>query len=346
MHKKQRLLYKFSKRQCSPEELRQLFEFLKEDTEFDYEKVMDEVWQELQSYPSLESSVSEAMYGQIQEHIQSDKASLSPSDLPFTKRRQVFLFSYGSAAIKTAAAFAGILLSAWLLYLLVLRTDQIKHETTFGTTTTIELPDHSVVTLNGNSRIHYLKKWEHGQEREVWLEGEAFFSVAHTADHQKFVVHTKDIAIEVLGTEFNVNNRRGQTKVTLSSGVVRLNGKAAGTKVKDVMMHPGEQASLNQHQDFYVRKVDTRQYTTWKDNVMIFDHTAVQEVAIMIEETYGLKVVLRGDSIQYMELSGSLPANDIHALLGMLRETLDLEVTSNDDQVIISKNKLPNSPVK
>lgn len=337
MDEKQRLLYKFSKRQCSPEELRQLFKFLQEDTAFGHEKVMDEVWQELQTYPLLESSVSEAMYERIQNRIQSEEPSFSPFDLPFIKRRQFFLFSYGGAALKTAAAFAGILLSAWLLYLFVLKTDRIKYETTFGTTTTIELPDHSVVTLNGNSRIHYRKEWEHGQEREVWLEGEAFFSVSQTADRQKFVVHTSNINIEVLGTEFNVNNRRGQTKVTLNSGVVRLNGKAAGTNVKDVIMHPGEQASLNEHQDFQVRKVDTRQYTTWKDNVMIFDHTPVEEIAIMIEETYGLKVVLRSDFIGYMELSGSLPANDINALLGMLRETLDLEVTSNDNQVIISK---------
>jgi transmembrane sensor len=337
MHEKQRLLHKFSERQCSPEELRQLFKYLEEDPEFGYEKVMDEVWQELQTYPSLEPSVSEAMYKEIQTRIQSDPPSLSPSGLSCTKGQQVFLFSYGRAAAKTAAAFAGILLSAWLLYLFVLRADQIKHETTFGTTATIELPDHSVVTINGNSRIHYRKKWEDSQVREVWLEGEAFFSVAHTADHQKFVVHTNNMEIEVLGTEFNVNNRRGETKVTLSSGAVRLNGKGKATKVKDVMMHPGEQASLNNHQEFHLKRIDTRPYTTWKDNVMIFDHTAVREIAVMIEETYGLEVVLQGDSIQYLELSGSLPANDIHALLGMLRETLELDVIRKDDRVIISK---------
>lgn len=336
MHDKQRLLHKYLNRQCSQEELRQLFEYLKEDTEAGYQEVMDEVWEELQTYPSLEPSVSEVMYEEIQTRLQSGPATFSPSHSS-SKGRQVFLFNYGRKAAKIAAVFAGIMLSVVLIYLFVLRTDQVRHETGFGSTTTIELPDHSLVTLNGNSSIHYRRGWEDRKVREVWLEGEAFFSVAHTADHQKFVVHTNIMEIEVLGTKFNVNNRRGETKVTLSSGKVKINGKGKATKVKNVIMHPGEQASLNHHLEFDLKMVDTRQYTAWKDNELIFDHTTVSEVATMIEEIYGLEVVLQGDSVQHLELSGSLPANDIHVLLGMLREIFELDVIRNDNQVIIRK---------
>ena len=330
MDEKQKLLKKFSERQCSPQELRLLLKYLEKDNAADYKEVMNEIWQELQTHPPLEPSVSQAMYEEIQARIQSER----PSSLP--GGRQVFLFNFRNATAKTAAAFAGVILSAWLLYHLAVGREQI-YETAFGAMTTIELPDQSTVTLNGNSRIRYNKEWRGKEIREVWLEGEAFFSVAHTADHQKFVVHTNNLKIEVLGTEFNVNNRRGETKVTLSSGVVRLNGKGNAKKVKDVVMRPGEQASLDQQQEFHLKKVDIRKFTTWKDNVMIFDDTPVQEIAVMIEETYGLEVVLLGDSIQHLKLTGSLPANDIHALLGMLKETLELDVTRKDDQVIISK---------
>jgi transmembrane sensor len=340
MHEKQRLLHKFSKGRCSQEELRQLFKYLKEEKEElegDCQAVMNEVWQELHTPPPLKASVSEAMYEAIKRRLQSDGVSLPASPTRSATGARIFLFPDTRATAKTAAVFASVLLSAWLLYLLVTRTDQIRYETTFGATTTVELPDHSTVTLNGNSRIRYSRNWKKTKVREVWLDGEAFFSVAHTADDQKFIVHTNNMEIEVLGTEFNVNNRRGATKVTLSSGVVRLNGKGNAWKVKDVMMHPGEHASLDKNYDFHLKRVDIRQYTTWKDNVMVFDHTAVSEVAIMIEETYGMQVLLQGDSVQYLELSGFLPANDIHALLGMLKETLELEVSNKDGEIIISK---------
>jgi transmembrane sensor len=336
MHEKQELLLKFSKKQCSPEELRKLFKYLTEDTDADYQGVMDAIWQELQSHPPLDPSVSSDMYAAIQSRLKAEDAS-RPHDQAFGKGRRIFLFPFLNQAVRTAAVIAGILLSAWLLYTSVLRSDQVVHETAFAATATIELPDHSIVTLNANSTIHYPATWKDGNVREVWLEGEAYFAVAHTADHKGFIVHSEDMDIEVLGTEFNVKNRRGETKVTLSSGVVRLNGSGRAAKVKDVVMSPGEHASLDKHRDLHISKVDVRRFTTWKDHVMIFDHTPVPDIAVMIEETYGLKVVLRDDSVQYVELTGSLPTNDLDGVLGMLKEALELEVIRKRDRIIIGK---------
>jgi transmembrane sensor len=330
MDEKQRLLQKFAKKQCSQQELRLLLKYLEQDSSSDYEQVMDEVWQEVHALPPLEPRLSNAMYEEVQARIQSNKSS------SLTRTRQIRPFKFQRAMARTAAALAGVILSGWLIYSLSMGREEM-YETAFGTMTTVQLPDHSTVTLNGNSRIRFSETWDESEIREVWLQGEAFFSVVHTPDHKKFVVHTNNMEIEVLGTEFNVNNRRGETKVTLSSGAVKLNGKGKANKIKNVLMHPGEQASLDHQQQFHLEKVDTRKFTTWKDNVMIFDHTAVKEVAVMIEETYGLEVILRGDSIEELELTGSLPANDIHALLGMLKATLDLDVSWKGDRVIISE---------
>lgn len=330
MDEKQRLLQKFTKRQCTQQELRLLLKYLEQDCSSDYEQVMNEVWQEVQALPPLKPRLSKAMYEEVQARIQPNKSSSFPGT------RRILPFQFQVAMARTAAAFAGLILSAWLIYGLSKGREEM-YETAFGTMRTVQLPDNSTVTLNGNSRICFSESWNESEIREVWLEGEAFFSVMHTADHKKFVVHTNNMEIEVLGTEFNVNNRRGETKVTLSSGAVKLNGKGKAKKVKDVLMRPGEQASLNEQQQFHLREVDTRKFTTWKDHVMIFDHTPVAEVAVMIEETYGLKVMLRGNSVGELELTGSLPANDIHALLGMLKATLNLDISRKGDQVIISE---------
>lgn len=332
MDEKQELLRKFLKRECNPDELRLLFKYLREDQASEYEQVMDEVWQEVQNCDPLATKASDDIYAAIQRRIRMD----SPHSLSDSKRRHRLLTTASGAVAKIAAALAILVLGVWGCYVFV-HSRQQTHETGFGAVATIQLPDRSMVTLNGNSRIRYQKEWDDDAVRQVWLEGEAFFSVTHTTDNRKFVVHTNNMDIEVLGTEFNVNNRRGATRITLSSGMVRLNGKGPAKQIKDVVMHPGEQASLNNRQTLELRKVDVKKITAWKDDVMIFDHTPVGEIAILIEETYGLAVALEGDSVADMMLTGALPANDISALLGMLKEVLDLDVVRKDQQVVISK---------
>lgn len=86
------------------------------------------------------------------------------------------------------------------------------------------LPDHSRVTLNANSRVTYYEETHPQPVREVFLEGEAFFSVVHQerASPVPFIVRTPDLTVQVLGTEFNVNTRRGRTQVVLDDGQIEL----------------------------------------------------------------------------------------------------------------------------
>ena len=87
----------------------------------------------------------------------------------------------------------------------------------------VRLPDNSEIILNADSRITYSEKnWD--KERNISLEGEAFFKVAKG---QKFTVATNDGLVTVLGTQFNVENRKGFFEVTCYEGLVSVifNGK-------------------------------------------------------------------------------------------------------------------------
>ena len=123
----------------------------------------------------------------------------------------------------------------------------------YGETKTVFLPDSSRVTLNANSRLSYAKDWQQGS-RDVYLEGEAFFEVRKVAQkptevsmapaaYRKFRVLTKEVTVEVLGTTFDVQNRRGETKVVLKSGKVKVLDHAAG---KVVTMKPGDMVRASQ----------------------------------------------------------------------------------------------------
>lgn len=153
------------------------------------------------------------------------------------KRRQIV----PRQLLRVAAVFLAVAIVGGLLFLsLHEHENPICICTAYGKTERITLPDQSVVLLNANSVLSYNDKWTDNKTREVWLAGEAYFEVkkSDARGNAKFVVHTDQLSVEVLGTEFNVNNRRGKTQVVLNAGKVRLTSDT--TLEKEIIMAPGE----------------------------------------------------------------------------------------------------------
>lgn len=70
----------------------------------------------------------------------------------------------------------------------------------------LRLADGTQVWLNAESRLKYPSRFT-GEQRVVELEGEGYFKV--TPDSQRpFIVKSGNITTEVLGTEFNVRDRK------------------------------------------------------------------------------------------------------------------------------------------
>ncbi|MGB5497447.1 MAG: FecR domain-containing protein [Maribacter sp.] len=91
----------------------------------------------------------------------------------------------------------------------------------------VTLPDTSEILLNADSEISYSeKKWD--KERNVSLEGEAFFKVAKG---KRFTVSTDQGIVAVLGTQFNVETRKGYFEVTCFEGLVSVTFNNTETKL-------------------------------------------------------------------------------------------------------------------
>ncbi len=93
----------------------------------------------------------------------------------------------------------------------------------------VRLPDGSVVVLKPGSSIRYDSSNFGNRNREVTLQGEAYFDVIHK-EQSPFVVHAGNIRTTVLGTAFTV--RTGAGGKTVSVSVTR--GKV---KVEDIQQH-------------------------------------------------------------------------------------------------------------
>ena len=214
--------------------------------------------------------------------------------------------------------------------------------TAYGQTRTLTLSDGSVVTLNGHSSLRYARDWAAGQPREVWLKGEGYFAIQHTQDNQRFLVHTDaGVQVEVLGTQFVVARRGGQTRVVLLQGKVRV--EFDDRQHPDVLMKPGE---LVETQDATTpgaapllvahERVHTAPYAAWKDAQLVLDETTIAELATRLHDTYGLEVVVASPGLNSRRMTGTVPVGELDVLLQALQETFHLRITRQGNRLTLA----------
>jgi transmembrane sensor len=209
--------------------------------------------------------------------------------------------------------------------------------TGFGEHRMVMLPDKSKVILNGNSSLKYAAHWDANAVREVWIEGEGFFSVTHTSDNTKFIVHgASELDVEVLGTKFNIKTRRNASEVMLTEGKVRL---AMGEKkdAQEIFLSPGDLATIKD-KSLSTRSVRHNRYTSWMDNKLVFEHTPLRELAHVLRDTYGLTVSFENQSLEERELSGEISSATADDILYAIAETFDLRIEREGNSVTISTN--------
>lgn len=243
---------------------------------------------------------------------------------------------------KLAIAASLILISSIVLILFIAKKEQVQFITKYGQTLKIVLPDSSTVYLNGNSKLSYINNWDNNSDREVKVDGEAYFSVKHTKSNQKFFVRMADnLSVEVLGTEFNITKRGKNTQVVLSSGKIdfHMDNLKKGNDV--VQMKPGDLIEYQNNSKSYIKQeVDPTNYSSWKSNRIIFDKTKIIDVLQNLQYTYGLKVKIEDEKMLNMRVSGSAPTNNIKSLVHALSETFNVKFVLKGDSILLKNKQL------
>ena len=242
-----------------------------------------------------------------------------------------------------AAAVISVLVAAAALWFWIGPGALTEHTTRYGEISTIALPDGSTVTLNANSSLRYAEPWDPQQPREVWLDGEAYFSVVHTEDDQRFHVHlTDDFRVEVLGTEFNVKDRHHKAQVVLHSGRVRLSINSADQPQR-VSMQPGELVEYSEVDQVLIQQpVNPAPYVAWRQRQMVFERMPLREVANALEDHYGVRVVIADEDLARTPLTGAFPLRNLDMILEALPTIANVEVIRNDQEIILRNRKTIN----
>jgi len=205
----------------------------------------------------------------------------------------------------------------------------------YGLQTKVVLADGTKVLVNSGTSLSYPIAFSK-DKREVYVEGEAYFDVAH--DPQKpFVVHCGKVGVKVLGTAFGVNTFGSSVITALVRGKVELQANGHLQQLA-----PGNVGKYNSDTDkLYISDDDVRDWVAWKDHVLYFDDINLGEITERLKRLYDYRFIF--DDAELKELRFTIDitqTEDIQTVLKYLKgsvQNIDFKVVGRDIHVVAIK---------
>lgn len=323
---------KYLNRSSSEAELEEMFALLKEKDGFEsVREVLRENWKKDNRNEVLASLDWETFISRV-------RVSEVPVSVPKAKRRTLLI------RISVAAGLLLLLgVAAWTW---MHRQIITIYETGYGEVKEIVLDDNSIVRMNANSKLYWDSNWYRRGVRNVRINGEAFFNVAHM-DGRRFFVNTSDLTIMVTGTAFNVTSRRDETKVYLESGEVYLqlnreneDGDSGLLPEKAVdntglRMTPGEKLiystvteKLQQENNLTVE-----QAASWKTGELIFKGIPLRDVLQELTDVYGKSFVVQDSTLFDKIIDVGMPYSDWETVKELMGFMINVKITESENKV-------------
>ncbi len=177
----------------------------------------------------------------------------------------------------------------------------IEKSTQKGQKASITLTDGTKVYLNVDSKLSFPEYFE-AQQREVILEGEAFFEVSRNPK-RPFVIKSGNLTTTVLGTSFNIKAVQGEVNhVTVLSGKVKVNANDDDGTIHEVYLDPEQQAYFDGQ--LTKKTVYSEQYVAWRERVIRFDELTLEEATAQLERWFNVTIDIEGEAIKKCRISG------------------------------------------
>lgn len=328
------LIQKYFQNNCNPEEAKQVLQWFetKEGGRY-FKKLMEEKATDFEATHTL-FDVSSDRKHRVLERIKKEINSTQKG-----KRNKWKSRNYKLVQVAASVVFIALCVG---VYFLTLNQPEITYQTAYGDRIQAILPDGSEVYLNGNSTLSFKENFNDRKIREVWLKGEAYFQVTHTASDKKFIVHNVDqSSVEVLGTEFNIDSRVHRTKVVLSSGKVKFRVE---DQKQEVVMKPDDLIKYETGNKNLTKKVVNPEiFSSWKGDKLLFQETSLADIKESLENAYGFKINVKDSLLLQEQVSGSIPNTHPDEILDGLSRLLNFEFERINEEINIYKatNQLP-----
>lgn len=198
----------------------------------------------------------------------------------------------------------------------------------------LKLADGTKVWLNSLTQLRFPVTFA-GEERKVYLTGEAYFEVARDSVHPFIVATDEGMEVKVYGTEFNVDTyRKGMVKTTLVNGKVGIRVSATGEEVR---LSPNQMALfMRATQSIQVENVDPYGAVAWKDGKFVFEDEPIEEIMERLSRWYDVKVFYANERIKKHTFTGIITRfADISDVLHLMEETAAVEFRIQGDTVTV-----------
>lgn len=197
----------------------------------------------------------------------------------------------------------------------------------------LTLSDGTVVHLNYNTHIIYPENFV-GDSRDVILDGEAYFMVAHS-DRKPFIVHTANGDIKVHGTEFMVETRSsdGYSRVSLVKGSIGVT-PSGGT---EQLMRPNQQATFKARASkCTLKEVDTYPYVAWNTGVFSFNDAPLELVMRVLSHWYGVEVSFADEHLKHERFYGDLDRYEtLDNILSAIEKSTNIHIERVNNKLVI-----------
>ncbi len=235
--------------------------------------------------------------------------------------------SANSGIVLTFMRYAAVILMAlaggYFLQTLTHSPETSMNEITVphGNRSLITLSDGSRVWLTNGSKLVYPDKFQENS-REVVLEGEAYFTVAHN-EKKPFVVSLGEHRVKVLGTEFSVMAYPGDNKmqVDLVSGKVQMDISTGKGNYESFTLKPLHSVIYDKTSGKLTQAgIPDGFYSYWQKGIYSFKDERFESLATKIERIYGVEVIFEDEGLKQRTFTGTFGIDDnIYTMLEVFK---------------------------
>ena len=207
----------------------------------------------------------------------------------------------------------------------------------YGKRFELTLSDGTNVHLNSGTSLKYPVRFIKSENRQVFLNGEAFFEVTKDTKHP-FVVNSNDMDVKVLGTKFNVTSYKEDVKTytVLVEGSVAASNKIVDNE--EVLLKPGNRVFFeNKH--LKTETVDVRKYIAWVTGELMFIDDSFGVITNKLERKYNVDIVNKYEALNDIMITATFKNENIDQVLKTFQTYKAFDYTINNQVITITKPK-------
>jgi len=252
----------------------------------------------------------------------------------FREKKYPFRRMIGVAAVIAVLLLGGVY-GMFSYFTTQTTTQYYALETAYGEKSKMILTDGTIVWLNAGSTLHYGDNFNN-RNREVILDGEAYFEVEKKSEGTPFSVKTANYNVVVKGTKFNVTSYHDDllSITTLLEGAVDI-----VYEDRQISIKPGESVSFNKEKgDFIRHQVHADQYKSWIEGKVEYDEITLNELAVRLSRKYNIQIHLDDVLDKDVKFRVSLRNEEtIDQVMYALSEIIPIRYERGDREIYIKK---------